>query len=88
MLPKLTRQVKKFVAVKPKKTTMKSSPTTIGTIPMFPVRTFSLMRSKKPLVPSSALSGAGVCGATTSAVLTRLSPLWPGCRRLSSGRRR
>ena len=41
MLPKLTA-VKKFVAVNPKKTTMKSSPTTIGTIPMFPVRTFSV----------------------------------------------
>jgi hypothetical protein len=57
MLEKLAA-VKKFVALKPKKTTMKIIPTTIGRTPRFPVLMFSIARWKMPTC-SAAASGGG-----------------------------
>ncbi len=68
MLPKLTA-VKKFVALIPKKTTMKICPATIGKMPRFPERRFEVMRAKRPGAGSAACPGCS--RGTASAALTR-----------------
>ena len=85
MFPKLTA-VKKLVAVSPKKTTMKSSPTTIGTIPRLPVLMFAVIRPIRPSEASGSAVAAGSRG-TASAALTPWVLQSPGYRRPSSGRR-
>ena len=85
--------VKKFVAVKPKRTTTRISPTMIGTGPRLPVRTLSFVRSQAPLSPlgsCSSSSGGARSGPTTSAEVTRRLPrrLWTGSRRPSWARLR
>ena len=78
MLPKLTA-VKKFVALIPKKTTMKIWPTTIGTIPRLPERRLAdrAALQDRPSAPSPA-DGAACSRSTAPAALTPSAPLVAG----------
>ena len=70
MLSKLSA-VKKFVALKLKKTTMKIDPETIGRTPRFPDLTLSRARRGEPASRAAPPRGALSCPTTSaSAVLT------------------
>ena len=86
MLLKLSA-VKKFVALKLKKTTMSTRPMTIGRMPRLPDLTLSRIRSPRLLGASSVARPAAASWPTTSTCASVVIPQapWPcrRCRRLS-----